>query len=122
MSLPQQPRIADKNEDRHSPNSINFHCYIGSSSGMTTNPDSSKYREAQFAKAEEERRCCTGWLMRFLRNNEPKFLTKSELCQAAMVELKVSKNSFNAAWINAIEETGRHDWYKPLPRHSRTKN
>ncbi len=89
---------------------------------MTNNPDSGKYREAQFAKAEDERRRCTDWLLRFLRNSEPKFLTKSELCQAAMAELGVSKNSFDAALINAIEETGRRDWYKPLPRRSRARN
>ncbi len=89
---------------------------------MTTNPHPGKRQEVQFAKAEEERRRCTDWLLRFLRDKEPKFLTKNELCQAAMTELNVSKNSFNAAWTNAIEETGRHDWYKPLPRHSRTKN
>jgi hypothetical protein len=57
-----------------------------------------------------------------MRNSEPKFLTKSELCRAAMAELKVSKNSFNCAWINAIEQTGRHDWYQPLRRRLRTKN
>lgn len=82
-----------------------------------------KYRsEAHSAKAEEEMRRCTDWLVQFMRNNEPRFLTKRELCRAAMVELKVSKNSFNLAWISAIEETGRHDWYQPLRRRFRTKN
>jgi hypothetical protein len=46
-------------------------------------------------KAQEEMRRCTDWLVQFMRNNQPKFLTKSELCRAAMEELKVSKNSFN---------------------------
>jgi len=78
--------------------------------------------ETQSAKAEEEMRRCTDWLVQFMRNGEPKFLTKSELCRAAMEELKVSKNSFNSAWINAIEETGRHDWYQPLRRRFRAKN
>ena len=49
-------------------------------------------------------------------NGEPKFLTNNELCRAAIEELKVSKNSFSLAWINAIEEAGRHDWYQPLRR------
>jgi hypothetical protein len=78
--------------------------------------------EAQSAKAEEEIRRCTEWLVQFMQNNEPKFLTKREFCRAAMEELKVSKNSFNCAWISAIEETGRHDWYQPLRRRFRTKN
>ena len=47
--------------------------------------------------------------------------TKAELRDAAVRELNVSKNSFDYGWIDAIEETGRHDWYQPLPRRSRTK-
>jgi hypothetical protein len=74
-------------------------------------------REEQSAKAMEEMRRCTDWLVQFMRNSEPKFLTKTELS-----ELKVSKVSFNCAWINAIEQTGRHDWYEPLRRRLRTKN
>lgn len=57
-----------------------------------------------------------------MRGNQPKFLTKAELRDAAMRELKVSKNSFNFAWISAIEDTGRHDWYEPLRRRFRTKS
>ena len=51
-----------------------------------------------------------------MQNNQPKFLTKNELCAAAIRELKVSKNSFDFAWIDAIERTGRHDRHKPLRR------
>jgi hypothetical protein len=32
-----------------------------------------------------------------------------------------SKNSFNLAWISAIEQTGGHDWYEPL-RRRKTEN
>jgi hypothetical protein len=35
--------------------------------------------------------------------------------------LNVSKNAFDFAWIDAIETTGRHDWYEPLRRRPRTK-
>jgi hypothetical protein len=63
-------------------------------------------------KAEEEQRRCRDWLLKFMRGNQPKFLTKGELRNAAMRELKVSKNSFDFAWILAIEDTGRH----ALPR------
>ena len=41
----------------------------------------------------------------FMRADQPKFLTKAELREAAMRELKVSKNSFDFGWISAIEET-----------------
>jgi hypothetical protein len=46
----------------------------------------------------------------------------AELRDAATRELKVSKNSFDCAWIEAIEQTGRHDWYEPLRRRLRVKS
>jgi hypothetical protein len=52
-------------------------------------------------------------------DNQPKFLTKAELCEAAMRDLKVSKNSFDFGWIEAIEQSGRQDWYEPLRRRYR---
>jgi hypothetical protein len=54
--------------------------------------------------------------------NQPKFLTKAELRDAARRELKVSKNAFDFAWIQVIEETGRYDWYEPLRRRLRIKS
>ena len=72
-------------------------------------------------KAAEERQRCRDWLLPFMQGNQPKFLTKDELRTAAMRELKVSKNSFDFAWIATIEDTGRHDWYEPLRRRFRTK-
>jgi len=57
-----------------------------------------------------------------MQNNQQKFLTKYELRGAAMRELNVSKNSFDFGWIDAIETTGRHDWYEPLRRRLRTKS
>ncbi len=56
-----------------------------------------------------------------MQNGQPKFLTKDELRVAAMRQLDVSKSSFDFAWIDAIETTGRHDWYEPLRRRLRTK-
>jgi len=38
-----------------------------------------------------------------------------------MRELKISKNPFDVAWIAAIEDTARHDWYEPLRRQQRTR-
>jgi hypothetical protein len=62
------------------------------------------------------------WLLPFMRYGQPKSLTKAELRDAAMRELKVSKNAFDFAWIAAIEDTGRHDWYEPLRRRPRVKS
>jgi len=84
----------------------------------------SKSRKQElYEKAEEERQRCVEWLLPFVREkNQPKFLTKAELREAAICELKVSKNSFDDAWIRVIEQTGRYDWYKPLRRRLRIKS
>ena len=64
---------------------------------------------------------CRQWLLDYIRPGQPKHTTKAALRDAAMRELKISKNSFDAAWIAAIEETARHDWYEPLRRQQRTR-
>jgi hypothetical protein len=73
-------------------------------------------------KADEERRRCGDWLLKFMKGDQPKFVTKDELRAVAMRELNVSKNSFDYGWMDAIETTGHHDWYEPLRRRSRTRN
>ena len=80
-----------------------------------------KNRQQQLSeKADEERRRCRDWLLKFMQHNQPKFLTKDALRSAAMRELNVSKLSFDMGWIMAIEDTGRHDWYEPLRRAFRS--
>jgi hypothetical protein len=79
-------------------------------------------QRASGKKAEDERRRCQQWLLNFMRDGQPKLATKTELREAAMRELKVSKTSFDAAWIGAIEDAGRHDWYEPMRRQPRTRN
>jgi hypothetical protein len=81
-----------------------------------------KTREQLFEIADDERRRVRDWLLPFMRDNQPKFLTKTELREAAIRELKVSKNSFDFGWIEAIEKVGRHDWYEPLRRRFRIKS
>lgn len=73
-------------------------------------------------KAEDEGRRCEQWLLHFMRNGQPKLANKTGLRDAAMRDLRISKTSFDAAWIGAIEHTGRHDWYEPLRRRQRTQN
>ena len=75
-----------------------------------------------YEKAEAERQRCVEWLRPFVHENQPKFLTKAELRDAAIQELKVPKNSFELGVIQVIEETGRHDWYQPLRRRLRVKS
>jgi hypothetical protein len=79
-------------------------------------------RQILSEKADNERQRCRDWLLQFMQNDQPKFLTKDELRSVAMRELSVSKNSFDFAWIDAIEKTGRHGWYEPLRRRLRVKN
>ena len=66
-------------------------------------------------KAEEERRRCRDWLLRFMQDGRARYFTKAELRDAALRD-NVSKSSFDYGWFDAIEETGRRDWYQPLPR------
>jgi hypothetical protein len=73
-------------------------------------------------KFAEERQRCRDWLVPYMQNNQPKFLTKDELRVAAMRELNVSKNAFDFGWIATIEDMGRHDWYEPLRKRLRTKS
>jgi hypothetical protein len=40
-------------------------------------------------RADEERRRCRDWLLPFMQNKQPKFLTKDELRSVAMRELRV---------------------------------
>ena len=72
-------------------------------------------------KAQQEQRRCRDWLLHFMQGNQPKFLTKDELRSVAMRELNVSKNSFDFAWIDAIETSGRVDWYEPLRKQPRAR-
>jgi hypothetical protein len=69
-------------------------------------------------KAEAERQRCRRWLLDYMRPGHARRVTKAVLRDAAMRELKISKNSFDSAWIAAIEESGRHDWYERIRRQT----
>jgi hypothetical protein len=49
-----------------------------------------------------------------MENGRARVTTKAEFYAVAMRELGVSKASFDFAWTDAIERTGRHDWYQPI--------
>jgi hypothetical protein len=78
--------------------------------------------EALAAKAADDTARVPLGFSSLCENDQPKCLTKVELSNADMTEPEVSKASFNLAWISAIEQTGRHDWYEPLRRRYRTKS
>jgi hypothetical protein len=67
------------------------------------------------AIAERER--IRHWLLPHMANDKPKAFTKDEYRQLAAADLGTfSKAAFDHAWIAAIEDNGRQDWYEPLPR------
>ena len=71
------------------------------------------------ANAADERRRARLWLLQFIGEGKPRYATKSELRDAAIRDLGVSKSSFDFAWIDAIERTGQRQWYEPLRRRLR---
>lgn len=79
-------------------------------------------RQELFDNFTEQWQRSRDWLVPFMQNNQPKFLTKDELRSAAMRELNVSKSAFDFGWMAAIEDTGRLDWYEPLRKRLRNKS
>ena len=84
-------------------------------------PKMAPFKQALYDKAAEERQRCLMWLKKFIIEGQPRSFTKEELRQAAQAELNVSKNSFEFAWLIAIEETGRQDWYRAIRSRKQTK-
>ena len=71
-------------------------------------------RQASIDKALRDRKRCRDWLMPHMALGSPKALTKEQYRQLALAELgPMSKASFNDAWIWAIEDSRRPDWYEP---------
>jgi hypothetical protein len=77
------------------------------------------YKLALFQKAEAERQRCQDWLIRIMRASPTKTRSKDDLRAEAMRDLKVSKSSFDSAWIGAIEDLGFRAWYEPLRKGRR---
>ena len=59
---------------------------------------------------------CRDWLLNIMASSSVKTQTKDELRAEAMERFKVSKKSFDGAWILAIEKTGNRHWYEPLSK------
>lgn len=73
-------------------------------------------RDKSFKEAEDRRRACREWLKRYMASGGPKPMTKDDLFELARREIGISRAGFDEAWIWAIEETGRQDWYEPTRR------
>ena len=80
-------------------------------------------RQALMDKAIAERERLRDWLLPYMADGKPKAFTKDEYRQLATVDLgSFSKAAFDHAWIAAIEDSGRQDWYEPLPRRRMVRN
>lgn len=78
-------------------------------------------QQATIGKALRDRKRCRDWLIPHMLLGSPKAFTKEQYRQLAIAELgPMSKASFNDAWIWAIEESRRQDWYEPKRRRKET--
>jgi hypothetical protein len=69
-------------------------------------------------QAIAERRRVVDWLLPHMATGKAKAFTKEQYRQMASADLgPFSKAAFDHAWISAIEDSGRQDWYDPKPRH-----
>ena len=79
-------------------------------------------RQAMMDKAIAERQRIKEWLLPHMVGGKAKAFTKEQYRQLATADLGIfSKASFDHAWISAIEDSGRQDWYDPKPRRKETK-
>jgi hypothetical protein len=79
-------------------------------------------RQAMMDNAIAERQRIRDWLLPHMKGGKPKAFTKDQYRLLAIAELgRCSKAAFGDAWISAIEDTGRQDWYDPKPRRTETR-
>jgi hypothetical protein len=79
-------------------------------------------RQTMIDKALADRERCRDWLAPLVANGQPKAFTKEQYREMARAELgDISKAAFDFAWICAIEQADRHDWYEPKPRNKETR-
>ena len=79
-------------------------------------------RQAMMDKAIAERQRICDWLLPHMKGGKPKAFTKDQYRLLAGSELgPFSKAAFDDAWISAIEDSGRQDWYDPKTRRKETR-
>lgn len=79
-------------------------------------------RQAMMDIAIAERQRIKEWLLPYMVGGKAKAFTKAQYRQLAAEDLgEFSKASFDHAWISAIEDSDRQDWYDPKPRRKETK-
>lgn len=76
-------------------------------------------REQAALGARERIQRSREWLKTLMTPGCPKPATKDELFAWARDHLGANRSNFNAAWDLAIFDTGREDWYAPMPNARR---
>jgi hypothetical protein len=79
----------------------------------------SRRQQAGTELAKAQRKLCLDWLRYIMASSSVKTRTKAYLRSESIERFRVSKSAFDFAWIDAIEKTGNHHWYEPLPRSQR---
>ena len=69
-------------------------------------------------EAEKRRRACAEWIAKFIQPGQQRTITKEDLYGLAKAELGISRSGFDQAWIMALENADRQDWYNPARRTS----
>ena len=72
-----------------------------------------------YENAKRERALIRDWLLEMMKQSPIKPATKDVLREIAIKKFRVSKHSFDAGWIWAIEDSSNHHWYDPLPRRKK---
>ena len=70
-------------------------------------------KQLAYMAAEKQRRACAKWIAKFIQPGQQRTITKEELYRLAKEELSISRYGFDQAWIMAIENADRQDWYNP---------
>ena len=86
------------------------HCHDLPADRMKTN------RALSIARARDERQQCRDWLVPLMSEGKAKTMTKDQYRELARQEFRVSAGAFNDAWLWAIEDTGRQDWFEARGR------
>ncbi|NKJ02411.1 hypothetical protein [Novosphingobium sp. SG707] len=74
-------------------------------------------RALEAARARENREKCRDWLILHMSDGKPKLHTKDSYRDLARQQFSCSSAAFNDAWIWAVEDTGRQDWYESRGRN-----
>lgn len=78
--------------------------------------ESVNQKQLAFMEAEKRRLACAEWIAKFIQPGQQRTITKEDLYGLAKAELGISRSGFDQAWIMAIENADRQDWYNPARR------